>query len=60
MLVLDKVCYEYEYEWFEFDLNVVDGDIVVLMGFSGVGKFILFSLVVGFIELVSGSIKVND
>lgn len=32
MLALDKVRYEYEHEWFEFDLNVADGDIVALMG----------------------------
>ncbi len=52
MLALDKVRYEYEHEWFEFDLNVADGDIVALMGPSGAGKSTLLSLVAGFIEPV--------
>ncbi len=60
MLALDKVRYEYEHEWFEFDLNVADGGIVALMGPSGAGKSTLLSLVARFIEPASGSIKVND
>ncbi len=32
MLTLEKVRYEYEHEWFEFDLTVADGAIVALMG----------------------------
>ncbi|MGL4379897.1 MAG: thiamine ABC transporter ATP-binding protein [Vibrio sp.] len=60
MLKLEKVCYEYEHEWFEFDLQVAAGTIMALMGPSGAGKSTLLSLVAGFIEPVSGSIKVND
>ncbi|ENM5774050.1 thiamine ABC transporter ATP-binding protein [Vibrio mimicus] len=60
MLTLEKVRYEYEHEWFEFDLKVADGTIVALMGPSGAGKSTLLSLVAGFIEPVSGSIRVND
>ncbi|MGL6172229.1 MAG: thiamine ABC transporter ATP-binding protein, partial [Vibrio sp.] len=50
----------YEHEWFEFDLQVAAGTIMALMGPSGAGKSTLLSLVAGFIEPVSGSIKVND
>ncbi|QIL85801.1 thiamine ABC transporter ATP-binding protein [Vibrio sp. HDW18] len=60
MLRLEKVCYEYEHEWFEFDLQVAAGTIMALMGPSGAGKSTLLSLVAGFIEPASGSIKVND
>lgn len=59
MLALEKVRYEYEHEWFEFDLSVVDGDIVALMGPSGAGKSTLLSLVAGFIEPSTGRITVD-
>ncbi|ELM6622140.1 thiamine ABC transporter ATP-binding protein [Vibrio fluvialis] len=60
MLVLDNVRYEYQDEWFVFDLSVVQGSIVALMGPSGAGKSTLLSLVAGFIEPHSGDIHVQS
>ncbi|MBY8299811.1 thiamine ABC transporter ATP-binding protein [Vibrio fluvialis] len=60
MLVLDNVRYEYQDEWFVFDLSVAQGSIVALMGPSGAGKSTLFSLVAGFIEPHSGDIRVQS
>ncbi|MCE7658540.1 thiamine ABC transporter ATP-binding protein [Vibrio fluvialis] len=60
MLVLDNVRYEYQDEWFVFDLSVAQGSIVALMGPSGAGKSTLLSLVAGFIEPHSGDIHVQS
>ncbi|EKO3974904.1 thiamine ABC transporter ATP-binding protein [Vibrio fluvialis] len=60
MLVLDNVRYEYQDEWFVFDLSVAQGSIVALMGSSGAGKSTLLSLVAGFIEPHSGDIRVQS
>jgi thiamine transport system ATP-binding protein len=60
MLVLDNVRYEYQDEWFVFDLSVAQGSIVALMGPSGAGKSTLLSLVAGFIEPHSGDIRVQS
>ncbi|MFY3325533.1 thiamine ABC transporter ATP-binding protein [Vibrio fluvialis] len=60
MLVLDNVRYEYQDEWFVFDLSVAQGSIVALMGPSGAGKSTLLSLVAGFIEPHSGDIRVQN
>ncbi|MFH0225730.1 MULTISPECIES: thiamine ABC transporter ATP-binding protein [Vibrio] len=60
MLVLDNVRYEYQDEWFVFDLSVAQGSIVALMGPSGAGKSTLLSLVAGFIEPRSGDIRVQS
>ncbi|ELO1778269.1 thiamine ABC transporter ATP-binding protein [Vibrio fluvialis] len=60
MLVLDNVRYEYQDEWFVFDLSVAQGSIVALMGPSGAGKSTLLSLVAGFIEPNSGDIHVQS
>ncbi|EKO3381372.1 thiamine ABC transporter ATP-binding protein [Vibrio fluvialis] len=60
MLVLDNVRYEYQDEWFVFELSVAQGSIVALMGPSGAGKSTLLSLVAGFIEPHSGDIHVQS
>ncbi|EMA8959102.1 thiamine ABC transporter ATP-binding protein [Vibrio fluvialis] len=60
MLVLDNVRYEYQDEWFVFDLSVAQGSIVALMGPSGAGKSTLLSLVAGFIEPHCGDIRVQS
>ncbi|MBF9001701.1 MULTISPECIES: thiamine ABC transporter ATP-binding protein [Vibrio] len=57
MLVLDGVKYEYQQEWFEFDLTMQQGSILALMGPSGSGKSTLLSLVAGFIDPNFGSIS---
>lgn len=57
MLVLDGVKYEYQQEWFEFDLTMTQGRILALMGPSGSGKSTLLSLVAGFIEPNFGEIR---
>ncbi|EKO5151461.1 thiamine ABC transporter ATP-binding protein [Vibrio fluvialis] len=60
MVVLDNVRYEYQDEWFVFELSVAQGSIVALMGPSGAGKSTLLSLVAGFIEPHSGDIHVQS
>lgn len=57
MLVLDGVRYEYQQEWFEFDLTMTKGSIMALMGPSGSGKSTLLSLVAGFIDPNFGEIR---
>jgi len=57
MLVLDDVRYEYQNEWFRFDMTVEQGSIVALMGPSGAGKSTLLSLVAGFIDPDLGDIR---
>jgi len=59
MLVVDRIRYQYEKEWFEFSLSVEKGDIVALIGPSGSGKSTLLSLLAGFISPKSGDIKIN-
>lgn len=60
MLVLDNVHYEYQDEWFIFNMSVAPGSIVALMGPSGAGKSTLLSLVAGFIEPARGDIRVQS
>ncbi|MGO1298934.1 MAG: ATP-binding cassette domain-containing protein, partial [Vibrio sp.] len=50
MLVVDQVQYEYQSDWFAFDITLPKGAILALMGPSGSGKSTLLSLVAGFIE----------
>lgn len=60
MLVLDDVRYQYQNEWFRFDMSVAQGSIVALMGPSGAGKSTLLSLVAGFIEPDMGDIRAGS
>lgn len=57
---LNQVKYDYQDETFEFDLKVEQGSVTALMGSSGSGKSTLLSLVAGFIEPYSGTIKLDD
>lgn len=60
MLVVDQVQYEYQSDWFAFDVTLQQGAILALMGPSGSGKSTLLSLVAGFIEPNMGDIRFQD
>jgi multiple sugar transport system ATP-binding protein len=44
----------------DFDLTVVDGELLVLVGGSGSGKSTILRMVAGLEEVTSGSIKIDD
>ncbi|GMQ45343.1 thiamine ABC transporter ATP-binding protein [Vibrio sp. 10N] len=58
MLHLNNVAYRYHSDWFHFELEVRQGDIVSLIGPSGAGKSTLLALVSGFCQPESGTIQV--
>lgn len=58
MLNVVKLTYQYQDEYFTFDLTIKQGSITALMGPSGAGKSTLLSLIAGFIEPLSGQIEV--
>ncbi|SJL83643.1 thiamine ABC transporter ATP-binding protein [Vibrio palustris] len=60
MLVVDQVHYEYQSDWFAFDVTLKKGTILALMGPSGSGKSTLLSLVAGFIDPNMGDIRFQD
>ncbi len=59
MLKVNQLAYRYDDESFLFDLHAAEGDIVALMGPSGVGKSTLLSLIAGFIAPLEGQVEVN-
>ncbi|WP_112481257.1 thiamine ABC transporter ATP-binding protein [Vibrio variabilis] len=59
MLYLNNVAYRYHSDWFHFELEVNQGDIVSLIGPSGAGKSTLLALVSGFCQPESGFIQVE-
>ncbi|SEG59589.1 thiamine ABC transporter ATP-binding protein [Vibrio hangzhouensis] len=59
MLVLNDVTYCYHSDWFQFSLQVKQGDILALIGPSGAGKSTLLALIAGFCHPESGEVLVN-
>jgi thiamine transport system ATP-binding protein len=57
MIQFDNVKYHYQQEQFCFDFAISKGSIVAVLGKSGAGKSTLLNLAAGFIEPLSGDIK---
>ncbi len=58
MIHFEKVKYRYQQEEFNFDLEILPGAIVAVLGESGAGKSTLLNLAAGFIHPISGDILI--
>lgn len=43
-----------------FDLYICDGEFIVFVGLLGCGKLMLFCMIVGFEDIISGCIEIDN
>jgi len=60
MINFSDVHYYYKTQDFHFNFNIEAGRVVAILGPSGAGKSTLLNLLAGFIEPVTGDIKIKD
>lgn len=60
MIKFSNVNYQYEQQDFFFDLNILPGSLVAILGESGAGKSTLLNLAAGFIHPLDGDIEIDE
>ncbi|WP_022942902.1 thiamine ABC transporter ATP-binding protein [Psychromonas hadalis] len=60
MIKFNNVKYQYQQQRFCFDINILPGSLVAILGESGAGKSTLLNLAAGFIRPIDGDIEIAE